>query len=191
MIRPMRTRLLVLSCLFLYPGHLIAREGSAEESADAIMLRNYIAQHYPGDTARGHMRMELFDAQTNTRRVREMVVISWNPNKGGIRKGWSYLVAPEELRGIAALMVGHPDREDEHTGYMPAIDKVRRFSMREDRPTIAGSVYHYEDMSGRDLHLDTYKLLREENIGERACYVIEARAKVPEQYLRRILWIDK
>ena len=29
------------------------------------MLRNYIAQHYPGDTARGHVRMELFDAQTN------------------------------------------------------------------------------------------------------------------------------
>jgi outer membrane lipoprotein-sorting protein len=54
-----------------------------------------------------------------------------------------------------------------------------------------GSDFTYEDVSGRDLGADAYKLLREEAMAGRDCYVVESDPKTPSAFSRKVSWVDK
>src|SRR3970282_657567 len=57
--------------------------------------------------------------------------------------------------------------------------------------SFVGSDFSYEDISGRLLTLDTHKLLREETLDSRPCYVIESVPKSRASFTRKLAWIER
>lgn len=55
-----------------------------------------------------------------------------------------------------------------------------------------GSDFTYDDLGDRKLNADNHKLLREESINGKACYVVESVSKDEDyMYTKTITWIDK
>jgi outer membrane lipoprotein-sorting protein len=78
--------------------------------------------------------------------------------------------------------------------FLPSLGKVRRIAASEGSGSFMGTDFSYDDISSadRDPEADSHSLLREENLGGKACYVIESRPKNSSyQYGKMILWIGK
>ncbi len=55
-----------------------------------------------------------------------------------------------------------------------------------------GSDFTYDDLGDRKLNADNHKLLREETINDKLCYVVESKSKEDDyMYSKTITWIDK
>jgi len=89
------------------------------------------------------------------------------------------------------MVYKYPARNSDRWLYIPALDMIRQIAATDARSSFVGSDFTYEDVSGRNLTADTHRLLREEKLGDRDCYVIESVPNEPIDYIRRISWIDK
>jgi hypothetical protein len=102
-----------------------------------------------------------------------------------------YFHQPPDVRRMAFLVWKYPDKEDDRWVYVPALDLVRRVAASDARSSFVGSDFTYEDVSGRDVGSDTHRLLADERVGDKDCYVVESVPKEPVDYVRRVSWIDK
>ena len=78
--------------------------------------------------------------------------------------------------------------------FLPSLGKSRRIAASEGSGSFMATDFSYDDISSadRDADLDTHRILREENLAGRACYVIESRPKdTSYQYSRMVQWIDR
>ena len=75
--------------------------------------------------------------------------------------------------------------------YLPAFKKVRRISSKKKSDSFMGSDLSYEDMSNRNINENTYKLLRNELLHNKDCYVLEITPKsnIKTEYSKHITWI--
>jgi hypothetical protein len=88
----------------------------------------------------------------------------------------------------------NPGGADDRWIYLPALGRVRRIAASEGSGSFMGTDLSYDDVSSenRDADLDTHTLLREENIGGYACYVIQSVPKNSSyQYSKMVQWIAK
>jgi hypothetical protein len=139
---------------------------------------------------KARVRMELIERESG-KRVRELTMLRLNLPEGGKQDYYMYFNEPPDVRRMAFLVWKYPDREDDRWVYVPALDLVRRIAASDARSSFVGSDFTYEDVSGRDVGADTHRLLKEEQLGGRDCYVVESVPKEPADYVRRIAWIEK
>jgi hypothetical protein len=87
----------------------------------------------------------------------------------------------------------YPGRDDDRWLFVPAIKLVRRIAADDSRSSFVGSDFTYEDVSGRDIELDTHTLLREEAVAGTSASVIESvpTAGSASEYGRKLSWIAK
>jgi hypothetical protein len=101
---------------------------------------------------------------------------------------------PASVKGTRFLTVENSGKEDDRWIFLPSLGRVRRIAASEGSGSFVGTDFSYDDISSanRKADLDNHKLLREENLNGRSCYVIESIPKDSSyQYSKMIQWIDK
>ena len=111
----------------------------------------------------------------------------------GASKAILRFTAPAELKGLALLIVNHPDRSSDQWMWTPAIEGERRIALQDRSTRFFGTDFSFEDLEERDINLFDYKMLGEEVIGAAPCWKIESKPKESKssQYTSSLLWIRK
>lgn len=101
--------------------------------------------------------------------------------------------APAEVKGVALLIVNHPDRASDQWMWTPALERDRRIALQDRRTRFFGTDFSFEDLEERDVDQYDYKLLGDDALDNLPCWKIESRPKETRssQYDRSILWIRK
>jgi outer membrane lipoprotein-sorting protein len=101
--------------------------------------------------------------------------------------------APAEVKGVALLVINHPDRASDQWMWTPAIERDRRIALQDRSTRFFGTDFSFEDLEERDVDQYVYALLGDEPIDGAACWKIESTPKETKssQYSRSIVWIRK
>lgn len=100
---------------------------------------------------------------------------------------------PAEVKGVALLVVNHPDRASDQWMWTPSIERDRRIALQDRSQRFFGTDFSFEDLEERDVEQFDYTLQGEEKVGEDVCWRIESvpkRAK-SSQYTTSIVWVRK
>lgn len=100
---------------------------------------------------------------------------------------------PAEVKGVALLVVNHPDRASDQWMWTPSIERDRRIALQDRSQRFFGTDFSFEDLEERDVEQFDYMLHGEDKVGEDVCWKIESvprRAK-SSQYTRSIVWVRK
>lgn len=163
---------------------------AAPERAAQIIERSQAAFYYPGADMKARVVMELITAE-GKKRTRILTMLRRNDPKGRQQKYFLYFHEPGDVRRTAFLVWKYPDKDDDRWIFIPAVNMIRRIAARDSRSSFVGSDFSYEDVSGRDVGADSHALLREEKLGNAACYVIQSTPQAHADFSRKISWIDQ
>src|SRR5262245_18476924 len=145
-------------------------------------------------------------ARVNSQRYEGVLEVSSSNSKVS-RKSWNYVrqgsygdskavirfTAPAEVKGVALLVVNHPDRSSDQWMWTPAIGRERRIALQDRSTRFFGTDFSFEDLEERDVNQYDYKLTGEEAIEGAACWRVESRPRQGKtsQYTMTRLWIRK
>jgi hypothetical protein len=101
--------------------------------------------------------------------------------------------APAEVKGVALLVVNHPDRASDQWMWAPAVERERRIALQDRSTRFFGTDFSFEDLEERDVQQYEYVLAGEETIDGAACWKIESTPKdgKSSQYSRSVAWVRK
>jgi outer membrane lipoprotein-sorting protein len=102
-------------------------------------------------------------------------------------------LAPAEVKGVALLVVNHPDRASDQWMWTPAIERDRRIALQDRSTRFFGTDFSFEDLEERDVNQYDYALLGDETVDGASCWKVESRPKEGKssQYTRSIVWVRK
>jgi hypothetical protein len=111
----------------------------------------------------------------------------------GTSKAILRFTAPEELKGLALLVVNHPDRASDQWMWTPALERERRIALQDRSTRFFGTDFSFEDLEERDVNLFDYKMAGEDAVDGAPCWKIESKPKESKssQYGSSVLWIRK
>jgi hypothetical protein len=101
--------------------------------------------------------------------------------------------APAEVKGVALLIVNHPDRASDQWMWTPAIERDRRIALQDRSTRFFGTDFSFEDLEERDVDQYDYSSLGNETIDGEACWKIQSTPKQgrSSQYSRSSVWVRK
>jgi len=101
--------------------------------------------------------------------------------------------APAEVKGVALLVVNHPDRASDQWMWTPAIERDRRIALQDRSTRFFGTDFSFEDLEERDVNQFDYTLEGEESIDGAACWRLRSTPKESKssQYTGSMVWIRK
>ena len=123
------------------------------------------------------------------------------------RKRWQYdrlgaygnsksalrFVAPPEVKGVALLVINHPDRSSDQWMWIPAQERDRRIALQDRSTRFFGTDFSFEDLEERDVDQYDYRLSGDDTVDDAPCWKIESRPRdgKTSQYTSSILWVRK
>jgi hypothetical protein len=132
--------------------------------------------------------LEVFDAKNkvSTKRWTFERLGAHGESKSVIR-----FTAPAEVKGVALLIVNHPDRASDQWMWTPAIERDRRIALQDRSTRFFGTDFSFEDLEERDVNQYSYSLEGEDVLDGAAFWRIESTPLKTKssQYTRAILWI--
>ena len=101
--------------------------------------------------------------------------------------------APEEVKGLALLIVTHPDRASDQWMWTPAIGRERRIALQDRATRFFGTDFSFEDLEERAVDQFDYKLLGNATVDGAACWKIQSKPKEAKssQYTSSVISIRK
>jgi hypothetical protein len=111
----------------------------------------------------------------------------------GQSKAMLKFLAPAEVKGVALLIVNHPDRASDQWMWTPSLERERRIAFQDRSTRFFGTDFSFEDLEERDVDQADYKVLPDEKIDGLDCWVLEARPKESKQsqYTLSKIWVRK
>src|SRR5437870_6981538 len=108
----------------------------------------------------------------------------------GSSKSVLRFTAPAEVKGVALLVLNHPDRSSDQWMWTPAINRERRIALQDRSTRFFGTDFSFEDLEERDTNQFDYRLLGEEPIEGTLCWKIEStpRQTKVSQYTNSYLY---
>ncbi|PIE43185.1 MAG: outer membrane lipoprotein-sorting protein [Gammaproteobacteria bacterium] len=163
-------------------------QAQAELSAEEIVKKANIAALYNGADGRAEARMKIVDAQGRTQ-YRQFTMLRKDIEDGGDQRFYVLFSRPSEVARTVFLVNKHAGSDDERWLYLPGLDMVKRIAAGDKRTSFVGSHFFYEDISGRDIKADSYRLI--DSSGDH--YVVEATPNDPKavEFSRYLITIDK
>jgi outer membrane lipoprotein-sorting protein len=100
---------------------------------------------------------------------------------------------PAEVKGVALLVVNHPDRASDQWMWTPAIERDRRIALQDRSTRFFGTDFSFEDLEERDVDQYDYALLGDDTVDGAAAWKIQSNPKAGKssQYTKSIVWIRK
>lgn len=126
-------------------------------------------------------------------RLRELTMLRKDVKEGGEQKYFIYFSQPTDVKDMTFLIYKYPGKDDDRWLFIPAVRLVKRIAASDKRSSFVGSDFTYEDVSGRDLEDDSFRLLREDVLDGKPVYVLESTPKDPKSanYSRKVSYIDR
>jgi hypothetical protein len=157
---------------------------SARQIVEEVQKRtNAASQRYEG-------LLQVFDAKgkISDKRWTFERIGSHGQSKAVLR-----FTGPAEVKGVALLVVNHPDRASDQWMWTPAIERDRRIALQDRSTRFFGTDFSFEDLEERDVAQYDYRLLGDDAIDGAACWRIESTPKESKasQYTRSIVWVHK
>ena len=151
--------------------------------AEAQRRTDAISQRYEG-------LLQVFDAKGKVTDKR------WTFDRLGAHgdsKAVLRFTAPAEVKGLALLVVNHPDRASDQWMWIPAIERDRRIALQDRSTRFFGTDFSFEDLEERDVNQFDYTLLGDDSIDGAPSWKIQSTPKGAKvsQYTRSIVWIRK
>lgn len=116
-------------------------------------------------------------------------------DSNGLQRTFIGFREPANAKGTRFLMLEKAGGTMDQRIFLPAAGKVRRIAAESaGSESFMGTDFSYNDVSfmERKTSLDTYTILREEDLDGKACFVIEAVPKDKKySYSKVIMWIEK
>jgi outer membrane lipoprotein-sorting protein len=111
----------------------------------------------------------------------------------GSSKAVLRFTAPAEVKGMALLILNHPDRASDQWMWTPSINRERRIALQDRSTRFFGTDFTFEDLEERDVSQYDYRLLGEEAIAGAPCWKVESKAKRAKgsQYTHSYVWVRK
>ena len=122
--------------------------------AESQRRTNSKSQHYEGT-------LQVIDAKT---KITEKRWIFDRLGAHGNSKSVLRFTAPAEVKGVALLIVNHPDRSSDQWMWTPAIARERRIALQDRSTRFFGTDFSFEDLEERDIDQFEFKLLDEETV---------------------------
>ncbi len=100
---------------------------------------------------------------------------------------------PAEVKGVALLVLNHPDRASDQWMWTPAIERDRRIALQDRSTRFFGTDFSFEDLEERDVEQFDYTMLGDEVVEGDACWKIQSVAKRTKssQYAKSIVWLRR
>jgi hypothetical protein len=100
---------------------------------------------------------------------------------------------PAEVKGVALLIVNHPDRASDQWMWTPAIERDRRIALQDRSTRFFGTDFSFEDLEERDVNQYDYSLLGEEAVDGVPCWRSQSSPmeRKSSQYTRSTVWVRK
>ena len=172
------SRLFLIAAFCLLPAALRAQD--ARQIIEKSQQRSASkSQHYEGSLQVMDPKHKISDKAWTFDRIG-----SFGDSKAILR-----FTSPPEVKGVALLIVNHPDRASDQWMWTPAIERERRIALQDRSTRFFGTDFSFEDLEERDVNQFDYKLAG----GDDASWKIEARPKLTKssQYTSSLLWVDK
>jgi outer membrane lipoprotein-sorting protein len=166
---------------------LVGALASAQD-ARQIVTESQNRSRAKSERYEGTLEMIGSSSKVNLKRWTYQRIGSFGASKAILR-----FTAPAEVKGLALLIVNHPDRSSDQWMWTPAIERERRIALQDRSTRFFGTDFSFEDLEERDIHLFDYKMLGEEAIDSAPCWKIESKPKESKssQYTSSVLWIRK
>ena len=118
---------------------------------------------------------------------------TWRLGSYGDSKAIIRFSAPAEVKGVALLVINHPERSSDQWMWTPAIARDRRIALQDRSTRFFGTDFSFEDLEERDVDQYDYRFTGEETIDGAPCWRIDARPKQSKtsQYTLSRTWIRK
>ena len=160
-----------------------AADNAREIVAEAQKRTDVKSQRYDG-------LLQTFDTSHKTTEKR------WTQDRLGAHGGSKTVIrfaAPAEIKGVALLILNHPDRASDQWMWTPAIERDRRIALQDRSTRFFGTDFSFEDLEERDVDQYDYRALGEESIDGSPCWKIESIPKQTKssQYTKSVVWIRK
>src|SRR5216117_254737 len=111
----------------------------------------------------------------------------------GSSKSVLRFTAPAEVKGVALLVINHPDRSSDQWMWPPAINRERRIALQDRSTRFFGTDFSFEDLEERDVDQYDHTMLGTDTVDGVGCWKIQSTPKKSRssQYTRSIAWIRK
>jgi outer membrane lipoprotein-sorting protein len=189
----MERRLIASLMLGLLGCAALAQQALADPSAQEIMQKNLLATKVLDSTTRSTFRLINAAGQQRVRETDGQTKLIGGTTDN--RRLVNFL-SPADVRGTKTLLIEHSAADDDIWIYLPAMKKVRRLVASNKKDSFVGTDFSYGDVIGHKVEDWNHKLLRQEKVDDRDCYVVESTPKRPEVadntgYSKRVNWVDK
>jgi hypothetical protein len=173
----------------------LSTASDARAADDARGIMDKVAQTRKLDGSEAAVKMTITDAD-GKKRTRELTMASKVFDGGATEKRVYRFSGPADVKGMGILVFDYANKADDVWIFLPALRKVRRVVNSETSKSFMGSEFSYGDLNIPALDDYTYKLVKEENYGGEACYVIDVlpkndAVKQGEGYSKKTYWISK
>jgi hypothetical protein len=100
---------------------------------------------------------------------------------------------PPEVKGVALLVVNHPERASDQWMWTPAIQRDRRVALQDRSQRFFGTDFSFEDLEERDVDQYDFSMDGEETLNGAPCWRIDAtpRKTKSSQYTKSRVWVRK
>jgi outer membrane lipoprotein-sorting protein len=177
-------RLCLLCLAFASVSVGIDAADSARQIVDEAQKRTDVkSQRYEG-------LLQVFDAKGKISDKR------WTMERLGAHgqsKAVLRFTVPAEVKGVALLVVNHPDRASDQWMWTPAIERDRRIALQDRSTRFFGTDFSFEDLEERDVNQYDYVLIGDDTVAGVACWKIQStpRESKSSQYTKSIVWVRK
>ncbi len=166
---------------------------SPEVSGQSLTGKQIVEKAYNRDTGNdqtSNLTMTLIN-KSGSQRVRK--IKQFTKDMGEVEKSIMFFLSPADVKNTSFMSWSYDsDKSDDQWIYLPALKKTKRISSDSKSDYFMGSDFTYDDLGDRKLDDDIHKLLREETIDGKECYVVESVSKDEDyMYTKTITWIIK
>jgi hypothetical protein len=188
--RQERRRLAERLCETLLVALLIGPSAVVRAADDAREIVGEAQKRTDSKSQRYEGILQMFDGNGKTTEKR------WIQDRIGAH-GKSKVVirfaAPAEVKGVALLIVNHPDRSSDQWMWTPAIERDRRIALQDRSTRFFGTDFSFEDLEERDVDQDDYSGLGSETVDGADCWKVQSIPKPAKssQYTKAVVWIRK
>ncbi len=172
---------------------IIAIGFSPEIAGQSLSGKQIIEKVYnrpAGDDQTSDLTMTLIN-KSGDQRVRK--IKQFTKDLGDLEKSIMFFLSPADVKNTSFMSWAYDsDQSDDQWIYLPALKKTKRISSDSKSDYFMGSDFTYDDLGDRKLEDDTHKLLREETMDGKECYVVESLSKDEDyMYSKTLVWVNK
>ncbi len=166
---------------------------SPEVTGQSLTGKQIIEKVYnrpTGDDQTSDLTMTLIN-KSGAQRVR--VIKQFTKDLGEVEKSIMFFLSPADVKNTSFMSWTYDsDQSDDQWIYLPALRKTKRISSDSKSDYFMGSDFTYDDLGDRKLEDDTHKLLRDETLDGKDCYVVESVSKDEDyMYSKTVVWVNK